>query len=207
MSSHNDMTDNQAESGDVSKTRRKKQMTGLQKLGEELLDLNKKQLDQIDVPEPLLSALKEYQRLPNRHEAKRRQLQFIGKLMRGSDHERIRAALEKMRTPDRQEVRRGQEIESWGQRLLEGSESEVQLFLEAYPLAERQPLRQRLRNYAHAAGDQSDSFPDEDAEHAEHESADNVSEPSGSEDSSGNVNPAARIQRRRLLDYIKTCIN
>jgi ribosome-associated protein len=198
------MTDNQEESGDVSKTRRKKQMTGLQKLGEELLDLNKKQLDQIDVPEPLLSALKEYQRLPNRHEAKRRQLQFIGKLMRGSDHERIRAALEKMRTPDRQEVRRGQEIESWGQRLLEGSESEVQLFLEAYSLAERQPLRQLLRNYAHAAGDQSDSFPAEDAEH---ESVDYVSEPSGSEDSSGNVNPAARIQRRRLLDYIKTCIN
>lgn len=199
MSSHQNTPDDELESGEISKTQRKKQSTELQKLGEELLGLNKKQLDQIEVPAPLLSALKEYQRLPNRHEAKRRQLQFIGKLMRGSDHESIRAALEKLRAPDRQEVRRGQEIELWGQRLLDGSEAEVQAFLEAYPLAERQPLRQLLRNYAQSAGTQASETPP--AENSD------TQEPSGQEDSSGNVNAAARIQRRRLLDYIKTCIH
>lgn len=177
-SGHDDNTDDSEE----SKTQRKKRMTELQKMGEDLLSLNKKQLEQIDVPEPLLGALREYQRLPNRNEAKRRQLQFIGKLMRGSDHESIRAALEKLRTPDRQEIRRGQDIELWGERLLSGGEQEVQAFIENWPRAERQTLRQLLRRYSQVATTA--------AEAAEEKS----SEP-------------AKIQRRRLLDYIKTCID
>ncbi|OFE11306.1 hypothetical protein PHACT_15155 [Pseudohongiella acticola] len=171
-----------ADEGEESKTQRKKRSTELQKMGEDLLSLNKKQLEQIEVPEPLLAALREYQRLPNRHEAKRRQLQFIGKLMRGSDHESIRLALEKLRTPDRQEIRRGQDIEQWGERLLNGDESDVQAFVETWPSAERQTLRQLLRRYSQLATTASE---------AEEEKS---SEP-------------AKIQRRRLLDYIKTCID
>ncbi|MBC54926.1 MAG: hypothetical protein CMQ34_13945 [Gammaproteobacteria bacterium] len=170
------------EDGEESKTQRKKRMTDLQKMGEDLLSLNKKQLEQIEVPEPLLGALREYQRLPNRNEAKRRQLQFIGKLMRGSDHESIRAALEKLRTPDRQEIRRGQDIEHWGERLLRGGDDDIQVFVETWPAAERQTLRQLLRRYSQVATT--------DAELEEEKS----SEP-------------AKIQRRRLLDYIKTCID
>jgi ribosome-associated protein len=178
QSGHDDNTDDSEE----SKTQRKKRMTELQKMGEDLLSLNKKQLEQIDVPEPLLGALREYQRLPNRNEAKRRQLQFIGKLMRGSDHESIRAALEKLRTPDRQEIRRGQDIEHWGERLLSGGEDDIQAFVETWPSAERQTLRQLLRRYSQIAT-----------------TAAEVEEEKSSE--------AAKIQRRRLLDYIKTCID
>jgi len=174
--------DNNTDGSEESKTQRKKRMTELQKMGEDLLSLNKKQLEQIDVPEPLLGALREYQRLPNRNEAKRRQLQFIGKLMRGSDHESIRAALEKLRTPDRHEIRRGQDIEHWGERLLSGGEDEVQTFVETWPSAERQTLRQLLRRYSQIAT-----------------TAAEVEEEKSSE--------AAKIQRRRLLDYIKTCID
>lgn len=174
--------DDNAEGSEESKTQRKKRMTELQKMGEDLLSLNKKQLEQVDVPEPLLGALREYQRLPNRNEAKRRQLQFIGKLMRGSDHESIRAALEKLRTPDRQEIRRGQDIELWGERLLSGGEDEIQAFVEAWPNAERQTLRQLLRRYGQMAISPSDAEEDKSSE-------------------------PAKIQRRRLLDYIKTCID
>lgn len=178
---HSDSQDAAPETEEESKTSRKKRMTELQKMGEDLLSLNKKQLEQIDVPDPLLAALREYQRLPNRHEAKRRQLQFIGKLMRGSDHEKIRAALEKLRTPDRQEVRRGQDIERWGERLLSGGEEEIQAFLEEWPDAERQTLRQLLRRYNQLAP--QDTVADE------------------------LTTEAAKVQRRRLLDYIKTCID
>ncbi|MEX0740182.1 MAG: ribosome biogenesis factor YjgA [Pseudohongiella sp.] len=178
VSGHDDNTDG----GEESKTQRKKRMTELQKMGEDLLSLNKKQLEQIDVPEPLLGALREYQRLPNRNEAKRRQLQFIGKLMRGSDHESIRAALEKLRTPDRQEIRRGQDIEQWGERLLSGSEDDIQAFVETWPSAERQTLRQLLRRYSQVATTAVDAEEERSSE-------------------------AAKIQRRRLLDYIKTCID
>lgn len=174
--------DDDVDGGEESKTQRKKRMTELQKMGEDLLSLNKKQLEQIEVPEPLLGALREYQRLPNRNEAKRRQLQFIGKLMRGSDHESIRAALEKLRTPDRQEIRRGQDIEHWGDRLLGGGEDEIQAFVETWPSAERQTLRQLLRRYSQVAMTASE-----------------VEEEKSSE--------PAKIQRRRLLDYIKTCID
>lgn len=170
------------ESSEESKTQRKKRMTELQKMGEDLLSLNKKQLEQIEVPEPLLGALREYQRLPNRNEAKRRQLQFIGKLMRGSDHESIRAALEKLRTPDRQEIRRGQDIEHWGERLLSGGEDEIQAFIETWPDAERQTLRQLLRRYSQVATTAAEVEEDRSSE-------------------------PAKIQRRRLLDYIKTCID
>ncbi|TFH71604.1 DUF615 domain-containing protein [Gammaproteobacteria bacterium LSUCC0112] len=167
---------------DISKTRRKKNSTELQKMGEELLSLNKKQLEQIDVSEPLLGALREYQRIPPRHEARRRQLQYIGKLMRATDHELIRAALEKLRTPDRQQVRRSQEIERWGERLSGGDTEDIEAFVEAFPLAERQELRQLLRRFQQLTETRSDA--DEPID---------ISEP-------------AKAARRRIFDYVKSCM-
>jgi ribosome-associated protein len=168
--------------GDISKTRRKKNSTELQKMGEELLSLNKKQLEQIEVSEPLLAALREYQRIPPRHEARRRQLQYIGKLMRASDHELIRAALEKLRTPDRQQVRRSQEIERWGEQLSQGDTNDIEAFVDAFPLAERQELRQLLRRFQQLSAKEST-----DNEF----SADNEQ---------------ARAARRRIFDYVKSCM-
>lgn len=131
-----------------SKTRRKKQMTGLQELGQELTTLGNKQLSALMLPESLLQAIREYQRLPNSNEARRRQLQFIGRLMRNVEHDDIQNRLNAMRTPDIAQVRRAQLIESWGEKLLHADEQLVNEFLTQYPLAERQALRQILRNYA-----------------------------------------------------------
>jgi ribosome-associated protein len=178
---------------DISKTRRKKQSTELQKIGEELLSLNKRQLELIEVSEPLLGALREYQRIPPRHEARRRQLQYIGKLMRAADHESIRAALEKLRTPDRQEVRRSQEIERWGERLLSGTADDIEAFVEAWPIAERQPLRTLMRRFQQLSGQLNDAT-DED-------SAPTAASDDGSADSD-----QSKAARRRLFDYIKGCI-
>jgi len=133
-----------------SKTRRKKEMTALQELGRELTTLNKKQLGQLPIDPALSAALTEYDRLPNSHEARRRQLQFIGKLMRKSDHEHIRSELQRLREPDPAEIRRGKEIERWLHLLTNKSETAVNDFVEQYPATERQHLRQLLRNMDNA---------------------------------------------------------
>jgi ribosome-associated protein len=157
-----------------SKTRRKKDMIAVQKLGEELTTLSRKQLAKLPLPEQLLAALKEMERIPNSNEARRRHLQYIGRVMRDCDHEQIQRELDRLRTPDIAEVRRAQLIEQWGDRLLGGDEDTITKFVDAYPLADRQPLRQLQRNCAAAK------------ERDENE---------------------MRVQRRRLLDYIKPFID
>lgn len=130
-----------------SKSQRKRDMTAVQDLGKDLTTLNRKQLEKLQLSDRLLAALAEYHRLPNSNEARRRHLQFIGKVMRDEPYEEIQQTLDAMRTPDHTEVRRAQLIEKWGERLLNGTEDEVNAFVSDYPLAERQAIRQILRNY------------------------------------------------------------
>jgi len=131
-----------------SKSQRKREMTAVQDLGKELTTLNRKQLEKLQLSERVLAALAEFHRLPKSNEARRRHLQFIGKIMRDEPHEQIQQALEALRTPDHTEVRRAQLIEKWGERLLSGAEEDINAFLSDYPLAERQAIRQILRNYS-----------------------------------------------------------
>jgi ribosome-associated protein len=76
-----------------SKSALKRESTALQDLGRELAELGKERLARVPIDEDLRDAVKDYQRFTS-HEARRRQLQFIGKLMRNVDPEPIRAALD-----------------------------------------------------------------------------------------------------------------
>ena len=69
-----------------SKSELKRQMLALQELGKKLLDLTTTQIKTLKLDEELLDALAEYKRIKS-HEARRRQLQRIGKLMRSRDSE------------------------------------------------------------------------------------------------------------------------
>jgi ribosome-associated protein len=75
-----------------SKTRLKQQMHELQQLGEALAQLPAERLRALPLPERLCEAIDEFKRTRS-HEGRRRQLQFIGKLMRGVEAEPLRAAL------------------------------------------------------------------------------------------------------------------
>ena len=77
----------------LSKTRRKQAMEELQSLGDELVGLASDQVKRIDIPEELRAAVSEAQRMTRHDEARRRQIQYIGKLMRNVDAEPIREAL------------------------------------------------------------------------------------------------------------------
>jgi ribosome-associated protein len=75
-----------------SKPRRKQASHELQTLGEALLELPDDHLDRLGLGEPLLDALRAGRRMKS-HEARRRQMQLIGKLMRSADVEPARAAI------------------------------------------------------------------------------------------------------------------
>ena len=79
-----------------SKTRQKEAMHELQSLGTTLVELTRGQLKRINLPEDLHAAILDWQRF-TKHEAKRRQLQYIGKIMRNVDPEPIRTGLSLLR--------------------------------------------------------------------------------------------------------------
>lgn len=100
-----------------SKTRRKQEMTELQALGEALLGVGPARRAELDLPERLIEALDAAQRITGR-EAARRQLQFIGRLMRDVDAAPIRARLAQWADAPNAEKARLHTLERWRERLL-----------------------------------------------------------------------------------------
>lgn len=92
-------------------------MIDLQELGETLAELSRDQLDQLDLPEILRDAFDELSRV-GKHEAKRRHMQFIGKLMREIDPEPIRAQLERWEAGTRAHKAIFKTAERWRERLI-----------------------------------------------------------------------------------------
>lgn len=119
-------------------------MTALQKLGGELVELNAQQLESMQLPEALLDAVREAQRL-TKHEAKRRQMQFIGRLMRDLDAVPIRDRLEQWKGKGREHTAQLHAIERWRDELLAGDQA-LERFLGQYPGANSQQLRTLIRN-------------------------------------------------------------
>ena|SRR5438105_6597386 len=92
-------------------------MDALQDLGEVLLELPPARLAELDLPERLVDALDAARRI-TRHEARRRQLQFIGRLMRDVDPAPIRARLAQWADAPNAEKARLHAVERWRERLL-----------------------------------------------------------------------------------------
>ena len=127
----------------ISKTQRKKAVHLLQALGEELVELNDDQLAAIELPETLREAVLAARRI-TKFEAKRRQLQYIGKLMRRVEVEPIRAALDSMLAGSRRQIAAHKRIEAWRERLFAGPGALDELLAE-YPGADTQRLRELVR--------------------------------------------------------------
>jgi len=127
-----------------SKTRQKKRMLALQDLGAELVALNEDQLASMALPDNLREAIAAAKRITP-FEARRRQLQYIGKLMRGIDPEPIRARLEVWKASSREHSARLHRIERWRERLL-SEESALAEFIANHSRADAQQLRALVRN-------------------------------------------------------------
>ena len=125
-------------------------MHELQALGAELARLSEAQLESIELPEELREALLEAKRISS-HEAKRRQMQYIGRLMRGLDAGPIRARLGEIEGSSAQATARHRRLESWRARLL-GDDEALTEFAAEHPGADLQALRTLIRNARKEAG-------------------------------------------------------
>jgi len=127
-----------------SKTRKKQEMHALQKLGAALVDLSAAHLEHMALPEDLAQAVHEARRFRS-HEAKRRQVHLIGRLMRSIDPEPIRAQLASVEGGSAQERARHQRLEHWRARLME-DDGALTEFAAMHFGADLQNLRALLRN-------------------------------------------------------------
>jgi ribosome-associated protein len=100
-----------------SKTRLKQDSHALQDLGEALVELPESRLDGLAIAEPLLDAVREYKRTRS-HEGRRRQMQYIGKLMRRNDVEPIRQAVNDMQLGRAKDSLALHEAERWRAELI-----------------------------------------------------------------------------------------
>ncbi|MCG1041689.1 ribosome-associated protein [Mycetohabitans sp. B8] len=130
-----------------SKSQLKREMTALQALGAEIVDLPKDALKRMPLPEDLADAIHEARRITD-HEGKRRQLQYVGRLMRGLAHTDVAAlrnALDTYNGTNKAETARLHWIERTRAQLLESDEALTE-FLRAHPGADVQQGRTLIRN-------------------------------------------------------------
>ena len=126
-----------------SKTRLKKQSHDLQALGEALAELPDDRLAALDAPESLVDAVREYKKTRS-HVGRRRQMQYIGKLMRQSDPEPLREAVAAMQVPRARDTLALHQAEHWRDTLIADDEALTRWMAE-HPDCDAQQLRSLIR--------------------------------------------------------------
>lgn len=144
MTQDNPFDDDFEEELPKSRTQIKKEMLALQELGAKLCELNKERLASIPLPDLLRNAIVEMGRIKT-HNAKRRHMQFIGRLMREADHEAIAAAYAQLTQVSEQHVQQQHLAERWRDRIIAEGDDAINAFLQDYPDGDRQQLRQLAR--------------------------------------------------------------
>jgi ribosome-associated protein len=119
-----------------SRTEQKKATQRMQALGEQLVALSVNQIKKLPVSEYLIDSLLHMKEITS-HEARRRQSQLIGKLLRQEDESVIIGALS-----HRQSQRQQAQLQRWIIRLVEQGDPAINDFVRQYPAAERHTLRQ-----------------------------------------------------------------
>ncbi|MDQ6567182.1 MAG: ribosome biogenesis factor YjgA [Haemophilus parainfluenzae] len=127
----------------VSKSEIKRDAEDLKQLGEKLVNLTKANLTKVPLDDSLKDAIELAQRLQK--EARRRQLQYIGKLLRSIDAEPIREALEKIENKHNQQQAMLHKLEILRDELVAKGDSALTDLLNEHPSADRQQLRNLIR--------------------------------------------------------------
>ena len=125
-----------------SRSEKKRQSLALQNMGEELTRLGPQEVKNLDLPADLREALQLYARIGD-HEGRRRQMQFIGRVMREIDPAPIRAMLDARREVSAAATAALHKAEQWRDRLLTADEAElaglVATLLAARPMPTQPP--------------------------------------------------------------------
>lgn len=137
---------------EISKSQRKRDLDELKHLGRDLLGLGEDALRDLSLPEPLLDALRTARSISARG-ALKRQLQYIGKLLREVDTAPLRAAIEAREHHHELHTRAFHELETLRDRLVLGESAALDDAMARFPLADRQHLR-KLARQAHGEHEQ-----------------------------------------------------
>ncbi len=126
-----------------SKTQLKQQSHGLQTLGLALSELSVERFAAVDLPDGLRDAIVEFRRTKS-HEGRRRQLQYVGKLMRSADEAALREAVAAATLGSAKETLALHEAERWRAELI-ASDDAMTRWQQAHPDTDTQQLRSLVR--------------------------------------------------------------
>ena len=129
----------------VSRAELKRDMSELKDIGARLMDLKPSILDKLPLNDRLREALDESMRIKS-HNARKRHLGFIGKLMQDQDLEPIQELLSRMDASSDEYNRHFHQLEKWRDRLIAEGQPALTAFLDKYPEADHQHIRQLVRN-------------------------------------------------------------
>ena len=127
-----------------SKTRRKQDSHALQDLGEAMVSLPDDRLRALELPESLLDAILDYKRTKT-FEGQRRQMQYIGKLMRRTDAEPIRQAVTDLQLGRARDSLALHQAEGWRSALV-ADDAALTRWTAEHPASDLQQLRALVRN-------------------------------------------------------------
>lgn len=140
-----------------SKSQLKREMTALQKLGEELVDQPRDRIKRMQMPEDVREAILECQQIKD-HEGRRRQMQFVGKKMRSLEEDEvavIQKTLDGWKAPSKAQTAAMHAMERRREKLLADPNALTELMAE-HPELDAQHLRNLIRN---AKKEQAESKP------------------------------------------------
>jgi len=139
--------DNSPERDDPSKSAVKRAMTALQDVGAQLVQLSDRELACMPIEsDALLEAIATARRIHS-NSASRRQIQYIGKLMRKIDAKPLIRALSELHQQKRRQSDDFHRLEALRDRLLEQGQDAIEDLVQTCPGADRQHLRQLLRQH------------------------------------------------------------
>ena len=137
-------------SGEKSKTQVKRELHALQELGERLTTFKPDVLAKLPLTDALQRALAEAPK-HKAHVARKRHIQYIGKLMREQDIDAIVGLIDQLDSSTREYNERFHALERWRDRLIEGGDTALESFVVEYPDTDRQHLRGLIRHAQHEA--------------------------------------------------------
>jgi ribosome-associated protein len=151
------MTESDIEIDDLpSRSQLKRDSQELRDMGAQLVQMPNAHLDKITMDNTLLAAIKEARRLKS-NDARRRQIQYIGKLMRNMDLTEIRHSVEKLNHQSQTFRQHFAMLEQWRDRLIDEGNDAIEEFLTAFPNADRQQIRNLSRQAGREKNDSAKS--------------------------------------------------
>ncbi|WP_404374894.1 ribosome biogenesis factor YjgA [Vreelandella aquamarina] len=128
-----------------SKSQLKREMHALQALGETLIAMKPAERARFPLSDDMLRAIEETSRIRS-HEGRRRHMQYVGKLIRKEDLTAIQGVFDAIEQEKTQRDHAFHRLEKWRDRMVDEGDDAVDLFMADYPNADRQALRQLVRN-------------------------------------------------------------